>query len=118
MKLDSPALASLNECSECFILFYIFFIFGFLQMLEEEVEVPVSAVNDQPKEATKMDTDDTPQDSTAGTDINMQEDKSIPDDSANGTENGAADPEEKPARMETDAKVCSSIPLLVIAVVG
>ncbi|OAY85465.1 heat shock 70 kDa protein 15-like [Ananas comosus] len=74
-------------------------------MLEEEVEVPVSAVNDQPKEATKMDTDDTPQDSTAGTDINMQEDKSIPDDSANGTENGAADPEEKPARMETDAKV-------------
>lgn len=101
-----------------FYFIYIFFIFGFLQMLEEEVEVPVSAVNDQPKEAIKMDTDDAPQDSTAGTDINMQEDNSIPDDSADRTENGAADPEEKPVRIETDAKVCSSIPLLVIAVIG
>ncbi|CAN6349870.1 unnamed protein product [Urochloa humidicola] len=76
-------------------------------MLEEEdVEVPVSSVNEAPKDATKMDTDDAPNDPSSGTDVNMQEPKST--DTAEGaaaSENGTQDPDEKSVPMETDAKV-------------
>ncbi|CAN6326868.1 unnamed protein product [Urochloa humidicola] len=76
-------------------------------MLEEEdVEVPVSSVNETPKDATKMDTDDAPSDPSSATDVNMQEPKSA--DTAEGaaaSENGTQDPGEKSVPMETDAKV-------------
>ncbi|CAN6340828.1 unnamed protein product [Urochloa humidicola] len=75
-------------------------------MLEEEdVEVPVSSVNEAPKDATKMDTDDAPSDPSSA-DVNMQEPKSA--DTAEGaaaSENGTQDPVEKSVPMETDAKV-------------
>ena len=76
-------------------------------MLEEEdVEVPVSSVNEAPKDATKMDTDDAPSDPSSGTDVNMQEPKSADTtEGATAAENGAQDPEEKSVPMETDAKV-------------
>ncbi|MEI4861621.1 hypothetical protein Q8G41_28960, partial [Klebsiella pneumoniae] len=67
---------------------------------EEEVEVPVSATSEAPKDATKMDTDDAPRD-----DDNMQEPK-VPTDTAEGAaENGAGESEEKTVPMETDTKV-------------
>uniref|UniRef100_A0ACD5TQN1 Uncharacterized protein n=1 Tax=Avena sativa TaxID=4498 RepID=A0ACD5TQN1_AVESA len=59
---------------------------------EEEVEVPVSATSEVPKDATKMDTDD-------ATDVNMQESKGPAD-----TADGAQDSEEKSVPMDTDAK--------------
>ncbi|PAN17560.1 hypothetical protein PAHAL_3G140000 [Panicum hallii] len=71
---------------------------------EEEVEVPVSATNEAQKEATKMDTDDTPNDPPSGTDVNMQESKGATD-TAEGAENGAPTSEEKSVPMDTDAKV-------------
>ncbi|KAG2625011.1 hypothetical protein PVAP13_3KG160900 [Panicum virgatum] len=75
-------------------------------MLEEDVEVPVSSVNEAPKDATKMDTDDAPSDPSSGTDVNMQEPKSADTtEGATAAENGAQDPEEKSVPMETDAKV-------------
>ncbi|PUZ64281.1 hypothetical protein GQ55_3G131500 [Panicum hallii var. hallii] len=77
-----------------------------MMLEEEDVEVPVSSVNEAPKDATKMDTDDAPTDPSSGTDVNMQEPKSS--DTAEGAtaaENGAQDPEEKSVPMETDAKV-------------
>uniref|UniRef100_A0ACD5U7P9 Uncharacterized protein n=1 Tax=Avena sativa TaxID=4498 RepID=A0ACD5U7P9_AVESA len=64
-------------------------------MLEEEVEVPVSATSEVAKDATKMDTDD-------ATDVNMQESKG-PADTAEGAD-GAQDSEEKSVPMDTDAK--------------
>ncbi|KAL6897865.1 hypothetical protein ACP4OV_006824 [Aristida adscensionis] len=76
-------------------------------MLEEDdVEVPVSSANEVPKDATKMDTDDAPSDPASGTDVNMQEPKSTADtaESANVSENGAQNPEEKSVPMETDKK--------------
>ncbi|XP_072959958.1 heat shock 70 kDa protein 15-like [Typha angustifolia] len=76
---------------------------------EEEVEVPVSAANELPKEAAKMDTDEAPNESSAtGTDLDMQDAKSSADNSGAGTENGAPDFAEKPMQMETDAKVEAS----------
>ena len=78
---------------------------GWMQMLEEEeVEVPVSATNEAQKEATKMDTDETPNDPASGNDVNMQESKSATD-TAEGAENGAPTSEEKSVPMDTDAKV-------------
>ncbi|KAM0899959.1 hypothetical protein ACQ4PT_020965 [Festuca glaucescens] len=62
---------------------------------EEEVEVPVSATSEVPKDATKMDTDDV-------TDVNMQESK-VPSDTAEGAD-GAQVSEEKSVPMETDVK--------------
>nr|CAB3460416.1 unnamed protein product [Digitaria exilis] len=57
-------------------------------MLEEdEVEIPVSATNEAQKEATKMDTDDTPNDPASGTDVNMESKGAT--DTAEGAENGA-----------------------------
>ncbi|KAG2616768.1 hypothetical protein PVAP13_3NG176682 [Panicum virgatum] len=75
-------------------------------MLEEDVEVPVSSVNEALKDATRMDTDDAPSD-PSGTDVNMQEPKSADttEGGATAAENGAQDPEEKSVPMETDAKV-------------
>ena len=77
-----------------------------MQMLEEDVEVPVSSVNEALKDTTKMDTDDAPSD-PSGTDMNMQEPKSADttEGGATAAENGAQDPEEKSVPMETDAKV-------------
>ncbi|KAE8772619.1 Heat shock 70 kDa protein 4L [Hordeum vulgare] len=63
---------------------------------EEEVEVPVSATSEVPKDANKMETD--------VTDVNMQEPKGTTDTAEGVTENGAQDSEEKPASMDTDAK--------------
>ncbi|XP_072999298.1 heat shock 70 kDa protein 15-like [Typha latifolia] len=70
---------------------------------EEEVDVPVSAANETPKES-KMDTDEAPTDSTTGTDVNMQENKTAAEAGVKD-ENGAPDSGEKPVQMETDAKV-------------
>ena len=72
-----------------------------MQMLEEEeVEVPVSATSDVPKDATKMDTDDAPKD-----DDNMQESKGATDTAEGAAENGAGESEEKSVPMDTDTKV-------------
>jgi hypothetical protein len=67
---------------------------------EEEVEVPVSATSEVPKDATKMDTDDAPRD-----DDNMQEPKGASDTADGAAENGAGDSEEKTVPMDTDTKV-------------
>ena len=83
-------------------------------MLEEGVEVPVSAVKELEK-AVKIDTDETANDSaTAQSDVNMQHDKNTAEGSGAGTENGAPDPEDKPVRMDTDAKVRQSFMLAVV----
>jgi heat shock protein 4 len=75
-------------------------------MLEEEVEVPVSAANEVPKDATKMDTDDAPSEPASGTDVNMQDPKSTEAaEGATAAENGGQDAEEKSVPMDTDAKV-------------
>ncbi|CAM0957480.1 unnamed protein product [Alopecurus aequalis] len=64
---------------------------------EEEVEVPVLATSEVPKDATKMDTDDM-------TDFNMQESKGPADTAEGATVDGAQDSEEKSVPMDTDAK--------------
>jgi heat shock 70kDa protein 4 len=75
-----------------------------MQMLEEDVEVPVSSANEALKDTTKMDTDDAPSDHVSGTDANMHEHRSA-DTTEAPAENGAQDSEEKSVPMETDAKV-------------
>ncbi|XP_073007199.1 heat shock 70 kDa protein 15-like [Typha latifolia] len=78
-------------------------------MLEEEGEVPVSAANELPKEAAKMDTDEASNGlSTTETDINMQEAKGAAENTGVEGEMGALDSEEKTVQMETDAKVKAS----------
>ncbi|XP_008786326.2 heat shock 70 kDa protein 15-like [Phoenix dactylifera] len=73
---------------------------------EEEIEVPVTAAKEPPKEAAKMDTDETSVSSRTEADVNMQDAKTATtDNSGSGVENGAPEAEEKPAQMETDAKV-------------
>lgn len=73
---------------------------------EEEVEVPVSAADEVPKEASKMDTDETSKDTNAsGTDVNMQDAKNAADNSGTGAENGEPASEEKPVQTETETKV-------------
>ncbi|XP_051147786.1 heat shock 70 kDa protein 14-like [Andrographis paniculata] len=64
---------------------------------EEEVEVPVK---ESAKEATKMETDETPPPSTNETDVNMQDAKTDAPAVDNGPESG-----DKSVNMETDAKV-------------
>ncbi|CAI9766097.1 unnamed protein product [Fraxinus pennsylvanica] len=68
---------------------------------EEEVQVPVT--KESAKEPTKMDTDETPVDSTPPitneTDENMQDAKIDA-----GTENGTPESRDKPIQMETDVK--------------
>ncbi|KAF8388996.1 hypothetical protein HHK36_025681 [Tetracentron sinense] len=72
---------------------------------EEEVEVPV--VKEAAKEATKMDTDEAPNDApptgNSESEVNMQDAKGSMD--ASGVENGIPESGDKPAQMETDAKV-------------
>ncbi|KAM0933439.1 putative Heat shock protein 70 family [Dioscorea sansibarensis] len=68
---------------------------------EEEVEVPVSATKEPPKEDTKMDADES---STGETDVNMLDSKPPADGSGVGSDNGATDSADKPVQMETDAK--------------
>uniref|UniRef100_A0A6V7QR45 Heat shock 70 kDa protein 14 n=1 Tax=Ananas comosus var. bracteatus TaxID=296719 RepID=A0A6V7QR45_ANACO len=76
---------------------------------EEEVEVPVSAADEVPKEVSKMDTDETSKDTNAsGTDVNMQDAKNAADNSGTGAENGEPASEEKPVQTETEAKVETS----------
>ncbi|KAF8727009.1 hypothetical protein HU200_019504 [Digitaria exilis] len=58
-----------------------------MMLEEDEVEIPVSATNEAQKEATKMDTDDTPNDPASGTDVNMESKGAT--DTAEGAENGA-----------------------------
>lgn len=82
-------------------------------MEEEEIEVPV--VKEPAKDATKMDTDETPDaaapPATGETDANMQDDKGdIP-----GAENGVPESGDKPVQMETDAKVSSHLAHDVVA---
>ncbi|XP_015867532.3 heat shock 70 kDa protein 15 [Ziziphus jujuba] len=71
---------------------------------EEEVEVPVS--KEPPREPTKMETDETPNDaippSSSESDVNMQEAKGTTD--APGAENGVPESGDKPVRVETDNK--------------
>ena len=80
-------------------------------MEEEEVEVPVT--KEQPKEATKMETDEAPSDvpppSSEEADVNMQDAKS---NDAPSAENGIPESGDKPVQMETDAKV-SSLPCVL-----
>lgn len=70
---------------------------------EEEVEVPVT--KEQPKEATKMETDEAPSDvpppSSEAADVNMQDANS---NDAASAENGVPESGDKPVQMETDAK--------------
>lgn len=71
---------------------------------EEEVEIPV--VKEPTKDATKMDTDETPGDAaappgTSETDANMQDAKG----DGPGVENGVPESGDKSVQMETDTKV-------------
>ncbi|KAF0916094.1 hypothetical protein E2562_000703 [Oryza meyeriana var. granulata] len=72
---------------------------------EEEVEVPVAATTEPPKDSAKMETDEAPKEAASGTDVNMQEAKASADAAAEGAENGTPNSEEKSVPMETDAKV-------------
>jgi heat shock protein 4 len=77
---------------------------------EEETEVPVSTtnLNEVPKEATKMETDESQNDAaTDGADVNMQDSKPEADAgaAAPGSENGAPESDEKHVQMETETKV-------------
>jgi heat shock protein 4 len=72
---------------------------------EEEVDVPVSATSEVPKDATKMETDNAPRDPASATDVNMQESKGATDTAEGAAENGAQDSEEKSVPMDTDTKV-------------
>lgn len=84
---------------------------------EEESEVPVSTtnLNEPPKEAAKMETDESQDAAAAGADVSMQDSK--PEADANvaapGSENGAPQSDEKPVQMETENKVISSFGLNV-----
>ncbi|KAG6482379.1 hypothetical protein ZIOFF_059010 [Zingiber officinale] len=70
-------------------------------MLEEEVEVPVSAAEQPPKESVKMDTDEAANDSSkTETDVNMEDVKT-----SGGVDNGVPESEQRPPQMETDNKV-------------
>lgn len=81
------------------------------QLLEEEdVEVPV--VKESSKEATKMDTDETPAEaipSASEADVHMQDAKGATN--VPGSDNGFQEGD-KPAHMETDAKVSINIALI------
>ena len=75
---------------------------------EEEVEVPVSAAPELPKESTKMDTDEAVNEaSKTETDLNMEDAKSASNSSASGVDNGVPESNDKPVEMETDNKVCN-----------
>lgn len=68
------------------------------------MEVPVSATNEAQNDATKMDTDNAPNDTASGAEVNMDESKNVTD-TAEGAENGSPPSEEKSVPMDTDAKV-------------
>ncbi|CAL9091816.1 unnamed protein product [Musa textilis] len=73
---------------------------------EEEVEVPVSAAPEPPKESTKMDADEAVNEaSKTETDVNMEDAKSSSNSSASGVDNGVPESNDKPVEMETDNKV-------------
>ncbi|XP_078164954.1 transcription factor IIIA-like [Carex rostrata] len=77
---------------------------------EEETEVPVSTtnLNELPKEATKMETNESQNDAaTAGADVNMQDSKPEADAgaAAPGSENGTPESDEKHVQMETETKL-------------
>lgn len=96
-----------------FLHFFLWIIyFCLFQLLEEEVDVPVSTVKDQPmKEETRMDTDEaniapSAPTSTGDNDTNMQDAKGADDAPGAGVENGVPDSGDNSVQMETDAKVC------------
>ncbi|VAH03131.1 unnamed protein product [Triticum turgidum subsp. durum] len=72
---------------------------------EEEVEVPVSSTSEVPKDATRMETDDAPQDPASSAGDHTQEPKGAADPAEGAAENGAQDSEEKTVPMDTDTKV-------------
>lgn len=72
---------------------------------EEEVEVPVSSTSEVPKDATRMETDDAPQDPASSAGDHVQEPKGAADPAEGAAENGAQDSEEKTVPMDTDTKV-------------
>lgn len=74
---------------------------------EEEVEVPVST--EPQKESANMDTDYAANDSSK--DVNMEDAKNSTDNATGGLDNGVPESEEKTVQMETDNKVCSSLPV-------
>ncbi|KAJ1685412.1 hypothetical protein LUZ63_016802 [Rhynchospora breviuscula] len=74
---------------------------------EEETEVPVTPnLNEVPKEAAKMETDESQNDAPPAGDVNMQDSKPESDAgaAASGSENGVTESDEKPVQMETDSK--------------
>ena len=83
-----------------------FFLGNHFQLLEEE-EIDVPVVKESVKEETKMETDDTPNDTApAETDVNMQDAKpGVQNGVPESGEKPAAMADEKPVQMDTDAKV-------------
>ncbi|KAG6532960.1 hypothetical protein ZIOFF_006820 [Zingiber officinale] len=76
-------------------------------MLEEEVEVPVIALRQQPNESVRMDIDEAANDSSnTETDANMEDAKT-----SDWLDNRVPESVEKPVQMETDNKVLSLIRL-------
>ncbi|KAJ3701351.1 hypothetical protein LUZ61_005056 [Rhynchospora tenuis] len=74
---------------------------------EEETEVAVTPnLNEVPKEAAKMETDESQNDAPLAGDVNMQDSKPESDAgaAASGSENGVTESDEKPVQMETDSK--------------
>ncbi|CAL9067404.1 heat shock 70 kDa protein 14-like [Musa acuminata AAA Group] len=73
---------------------------------EEEVEVPVSAAVEPPKESTKMDMDELTNDvSKTETDVKMEDLKNAANNSSGEVDTAVPESDEKPAQMETDNKV-------------
>ena len=83
----------------------IFSIESATMLEEEEVDVPVSAAAELPKESAKMDTEEPANDSfNPETDVNMEDAKNATDNPAGGADNGIPEPEHS-SQMETDNKV-------------
>ena len=75
---------------------------------EEEVEVPVSAAVEPPKESTKMDMGElTNEVSKTETDVKMEDSKNAANNSSGEVDTAVPESDEKPAQMETDNKVCN-----------
>ncbi|WOK93910.1 heat shock 70 kDa protein 14-like [Canna indica] len=80
----------------------IFSVESATMLEEEEVEVPVSAAAEPPKESAKMDTEESANDSSKPeTDVNMEDAKNTTDNYAGQADNGIPE-SEKPVQMETD----------------
>lgn len=72
---------------------------------EEEVEVPLTASRQQPKESVRMDADEAANGSSnTETDVDMEDAKT-----SDWVDNGIPESVEKPLQMETDNKVPSCL---------